>query len=105
MRPDHHTAYDHLVRFVRGDPVPVHEQLVTTMLGRYALRSSSRRGFVIVVGDWLVRVADHRSQWTVQKLPQHAGVAREFGHQHVLRTVELPEGVEVLECIGCGSEW
>jgi len=92
--------------FLRGEPISVQEQLVKVALQRYPLRSTSRRGFVVVIGDWLVRLADDAAgHWTVQLLPQSAAVARELLHEHVLRAVRLPDGWDVLECPSCGMEW
>ena len=103
---DEHIANQHLSAFLRGHPIRVREALIASVLGRYPLRSASRRGFVIVVSDWLVRLAeDEPGRWTVQLLPQSASVARELFHEHVVRAVRLPDGWDVIECTRCGMEW
>ncbi|HEY3439711.1 MAG TPA: hypothetical protein VGK29_03120 [Paludibaculum sp.] len=106
MKEENNTGIAGVHAFLRGEPIVVGEQLVKVALQRYPLRSTSRRGFIIVIGDWLVRLSDDDAgRWTVQRLPQSAGVARELLHEHVLRAVRLPDGWDVLECAACGMEW
>jgi hypothetical protein len=72
---------------------------------RFRVRSASRRGFVIIVGDWLVRLTDDTGTWVAHNLPPPVGIARELLHEHMLTPVQLSDGWDVLECAACGMEW
>jgi hypothetical protein len=98
-------AIDRLNAFLTGNRVPINEEFVQDALSRYRVRSASNRGFVIIVGDWLVLLSDETERWTAQKLPWSAGIARELGHVHSIRAIPLCDGAEVLQCVACGSEW
>ena len=93
------------VRFRNGEPVPIHEGAAHYARRAFPVYSESMRGFVIGIGyDCLVRVARNGEQWFVELLPQRASVARDPGHQHVLKSVRLRDGTMVWQCVGCGSE-
>jgi hypothetical protein len=98
-------AIARLDAFLAGYPVSVNERFVQEAIRQYRIRSTSLRGFVLVIGNWLVLLAEHAGAWTAQKLPWPPEIATQLGHQHSIATTRLPDGKDVLQCVTCGSEW
>jgi hypothetical protein len=88
-----------------GQRVKISMQVGYALLHQYHLRSASRRGYVIIVGNRLVRIGDEPSFWTLELLPWPAHIADEEGHEHRLAPYRMSDGWDVLCCATCGTEW
>ena len=81
----------------------VSHRAVRALVTAFPVVSDSRRGYVIVIGDWLVRLTEEKGDWWIERLPQSPVLAR--GHVHSITPVTLNDGHDLLECHGCGREW
>jgi hypothetical protein len=98
-------VYRDVCAFVRGTPVKVHPQIVSALLRNFQRVSESRRGYVVVVGHWLVRLTEEDDGWIAQRLPQCPAAALSAAHLHSVSPVTLADGWEILYCPECGREW
>jgi len=89
------------LRFRRAVPIDV--DLVPRLLLHYTVRSASRRGFIIVMDGWLVRLTDESGPWTAELLHVDPTVGLDPQHEHSIAPVVGDE--HILTCVTCGSEW
>jgi len=98
-------VYRDVSGFLRGSPTIVSPSFAAALLVNFHRRSDTQRGYVLVVGHWLVRLTEEDGEWTAQRLPQPPGIAETPGHTHTVYPVTLKNGWDVLVCDECGSEW
>ena len=72
-------------------------------LRRHKVRCASRRAYVIIVADWLIRLSEDTNGWQAQKLDATPEVAELLDHQHYLTPDAHDQ--DVLLCRECGLEW
>ena len=106
MNQNHESnVYRDVSDFVRGSPVAVSASFAAAAVRHFERVSESRRGYVLVVGHWLVRLSEDDCGWVVQRLPQSPVAALSREHLHSISPLTLPDGWDMLVCAECGREW
>jgi hypothetical protein len=93
------------VRLVLHGPAGVSPVDAARLISAYPCRSKCPRGYVIVIGDRLVRVRHGRPWCVAAPLPMPASVGADLRHQHVLVPVGDAGRWVGWVCVDCGSEW
>ena len=98
-------VYRDVSDFVRGAPVAISTSFAAGVVRHFARVSESRRGYVLIVGHWLVRLSDDEHGWVMQRLPQSPAAAMSRDHLHSVSPETLQDGWDILICRECGREW
>jgi hypothetical protein len=105
MNQNQESVYRDVTDFVRGAPVTISPAFTAALLREFHRISESRRGYVLVIGPWLVRLTEEDGTWTAQRLPQPPWVAEDPEHTHSVYPITLKDGWDILVCSECGREW